>query len=123
MSILFLVLAISNPCIESQPVTTGQEIQCDGILFPGAWAEQSIKCVSVDLPSAEGRAEDNKNLLGLCEIAKGELTEEYDKTLLELEKISRDAAGLNAVPWYKNPWLWGTFGFISGGVTVFYLTK
>jgi len=77
----------------------------------------------VDLPSAEGRAEDNKNLLGLCEIAKNDLTEEYEKTLLELENISRDAAGLNAVPWYKNPWLWGSVGFISGGVTVFYLTN
>ena len=123
MSILFLVLAISNPCIESQPLNAGEIADCDGILFPGPWAEQSIKCISVALPSAEGRAEDNKNLLGMCEIAKAELTVEYDKTLLELEKISRDAAGLNAVPWYKNPWLWGTFGFISGGATVFYLTN
>ena len=112
--------ASATECDLSYELIQSQKAPCNGILWPKIWTMQALACVEADLPEATQERDATKRLLNSCGNSLTKLQEAHTKALGDLETIARNAAGLNASPWYEHPTLWFGLGLAGGaGLVVF----
>jgi len=117
----FVSDANAQQCTHATGLEKGNVAPCGGVLFPQFWAIKAIKCVDVDLPLEKTK---HAECLELHQAATETWTEtraNYERQVLDLEKITREAARIER-PWFESKWIWLGIGVLAGG-TVVYITK
>ena len=123
-SSLFLLLGLaicapearSEDCARAHEIETGLKAPCSGVLWPKLWSVEAVTCVEVDLPQAMEAGERAEADATDCARTLKELQSAYEKSLLDVEKIAREAAGLRK-QWYESPVLWLGVGLFGGVAT------
>ena len=125
---LLLTLAICAPeargesCVRSHEINKGIEAPCDGVLWPKNWSIQAVTCVEVDLPEAIEKEQRALADAADCAVTLSRLQEAYEANIINLERIARDAAGLES-QWYESPVLWLSVGLVGGAAVAFAVSE
>ncbi len=114
-----MLIAITNDtqaqeCGSSAPIRVGDTARCAGVVFPQSWAFQCVNCMDVDLPMYKTKHELCSMLSLRNESAWKAKEASYKAQLIELEKLTRESAGIES-PWYDNKILWFTLGAVTAG--------
>jgi hypothetical protein len=119
--VFFPAGALTEECPESKPVASGSVNDCDGVLMPTAWVQESITCLKADLPECLLGQQFLQKRLDQCEDHVASETHRCEKVIQEIIKNSDEFKHGYVQPWYKNQWLWFGGGLLIGGGTVYYL--
>ena len=76
-----------------------------------------MTCVEVDLPQALETGERASASAVSCARTLNELQAAYETSLVKVETIAREAAGLER-QWYESPILWLSVGLVGGAAIV-----
>ena len=99
---------------------TGTPAGCDGILMPKPWVEECVVIKEVSVPRCTGDLELCRTELSAVNNLFEERRVACEKTIAELESLSREAAGLNQSSLLDSFVPWMSLGLV-GGFTLAYL--